>query len=143
MPITVTASSPLSCNTESDRANTISKVANSTGTFMYSGTHARRKASATIQPAAIPMTAATTIPRAMSQIAVPMVSDVLRTSTTSKARTAARAPIGSLTIASHCSNCAGLRLSRACRNSGAITVGPVTIMIPPNTADEAQLSPAT
>ena len=54
-----------------------------------------------------------------------------------------RAPIGSLTMASHCSNTDGRRASRACRRSGAITVGPVTIMIPPKTEAAAQPNPAT
>jgi len=64
------------------------------------------------------------------------------TRTTSKASTAASAPTGSLTIASHCRSCAGLRARRAWRKSGAITVGPVTIMMPPKTAAAAQSSPA-
>ena len=63
--------------------------------------------------------------------------------TTSKASTAASAPMGSFRIASHCNRVAGRRDSRAVRSSGAITVGPVTIMIPPKTAALDQLSPAT
>ena len=63
--------------------------------------------------------------------------------TTSNASTAARAPMGSFRMASHWSKVAGRRDSRAVRNSGAITVGPVTIMIPPNTAELDQLRPAT
>ena len=51
--------------------------------------------------------------------------------------------MGSFRMASHWSKVAGRRDSRAVRNSGAITVGPVTIMIPPKTAELDQLSPAT
>ena len=45
-------------------------------------------------------------------------------------------------MASHCSSTAGRRDSLACLSSGAITVGPVTIMMPPNTAAASQPSPA-
>ena len=141
MPMIVTANSPLSCSTASDTANTPSNNANNTGTFMYSGTHARLNARASPYPPAQPTTLAKPIPTTSSIIACSAVKFVCHADTTENASTAANAPIGSFTIASHCSNAAGLRDNRAVRNSGAITVGPVTIMMPPKTVALSHDSP--
>ncbi len=52
--------------------------------------------------------------------------------------------MGSLTIPSHLRNDAGLGFSRACRSSGMITVGPVTIrMLPKSTATPRLMSAMT
>ncbi len=82
------------------------------------------------------------MPRTRDRKALPSASAVRSTTITSSARTAASAPTGSFRIASHWSSAAERRERRAERRSGAITVGPVTIMMPPKTAELSQLRPA-
>jgi hypothetical protein len=82
------------------------------------------------------------IPTANCIIASSAVKLVCHSDTTENASTAASAPMGSLTIASHCSKAAGRLDRRAVRSKGAITIGPVTIMMPPKTVALSQLNPA-
>src|SRR5210317_1646971 len=103
----VTASNPLSCKTKFEAAKMVSKVTNSTGTFIYSGTHQRRNAVAMPQPDSTPKTVAKAMPDTKTNMACSTVPTSRDTNTYSNAKTAASAPMGSFTMASHCNNAAG------------------------------------
>ena len=59
----------------------------------------------------------------------------------SKTSTAKTAPMGSITMPSHFNVDATRLLGRTCRSSGPITVGPVTVRIPPSRKASSQSKP--